>query len=653
MKFVNLGVLAHVDAGKTSLTERLLFNAGVIDHVGSVDTGDTQTDSLDLERQRGITIQSAVVGFQVGDLQVNLIDTPGHSDFVAEVERALSVLDGAVLVVSAVEGVQARTRILMRSLNKLRIPTLIFVNKIDRMGAREDDLVESIRAILAPNVVPLSIVTDIGTQRARSRPLTGEDFVEVLAPMLAGNNDKFLASYIEESLEPGDCEAELGRQVRNAVVYPVYFGSAVTGQGVPQLTDAIGKLLTPREVDSAHLSASVFKIGRGHRNDKVAYARLWSGTIARRDQVTIASLAPDGSLVRHSSRVTRVQVFERGAGTVDSAAEAGSIAMLSGLRDVRVGDQLGEWRDVGSDSLFAPPTLRTVIQPIDASRRAELFAALGRLAEQDPLVIAEQDELGAITVELFGEVQKEVIQAMLRDDFGIAVEFQESQTIYIERVSGKGEAFQEFDAKGPNFFWATIGLTIAPAAVGSGVIYEVGKLRGMLPLSFHKALEEGVRQTLRQGPLGWQVTDCRVSLTAARFQPPVSVAAHFRDLGALLTAEALLRAGTVVCEPVHRYELDARSDAAAKVLTVVTNSRGTVEQQTVSGNRCRVVGSIPASNVHIVARQTPELAHGEGTFATDFAGYWPVGGRAPRRSPVRANPYDRDQFMLYVLRSVT
>lgn len=172
---LNIGILAHVDAGKTSLTERLLFDTGAIDRLGSVDAGDTRTDTGALERQRGITIRSAVASFTVGDTRINLLDTPGHSDFIAEVERALGVLDGAVLLLSAVEGVQARTRVLMKTLRRLGLPTLLFINKIDRVGARDEALLADIRRLLAPVAVPMTSVTGLGTARARVSPYDLED----------------------------------------------------------------------------------------------------------------------------------------------------------------------------------------------------------------------------------------------------------------------------------------------------------------------------------------------------------------------------------------------------------------------------------------------------------------------------------------------
>jgi ribosomal protection tetracycline resistance protein len=193
MNYLNLGILAHVDAGKTSLTERLLYTAGVIDTIGSVDAGDTQTDSLQLKRQRGITIKSAVASFDIGDTRVNLIDTPGHPDFIAEVERVLSVLDGVVLVISAVEGVQPQSRILMRALKHLNIPTVIFVNKIDRMGARYQSLLDDITVKLSVNITPMGMVKDIGQLNA-----------------------SFVA---DTQVQPEDST-------------PVFFGSAITGAGV-------------------------------------------------------------------------------------------------------------------------------------------------------------------------------------------------------------------------------------------------------------------------------------------------------------------------------------------------------------------------------------------------------------------------------------
>ena len=242
MDTLNLGILAHVDAGKTSLTERLLYAAGVIDHVGRVDDGDTQTDTLALERRRGITIKSAVVSFEVDGTVVNLIDTPGHPDFIAEVERVLDVLDGVVLVVSAVEGVQAQTRVLMRTLRRLGLPVLIFVNKIDRSGARSEALLGEIAAKLSIDVVSMGSVRDLGTKDAAFVPYAGTA-AEVVEP-LADHDDVLLTSYLaERPMTAERVRGELAEQTRTGQVHPVFFGSAITGAGVDELTAGIVALL--------------------------------------------------------------------------------------------------------------------------------------------------------------------------------------------------------------------------------------------------------------------------------------------------------------------------------------------------------------------------------------------------------------------------
>src|SRR4051812_46500561 len=243
MRTLNLGILAHVDAGKTTLSERLLYTAGAINHVGSVDAGTTQTDSLELERERGITIRSAVASFEVADLAVNLVDTPGHPDFIAEVERVLAVLDGAVLVVSAVEGVQPQTPVLFRALRRLNVPTLIFVNKIDRAGADDERVLEAITRRLSLATVPMGRPRALGTRAARFEAGTGHDprFRAAMTEALAERDDAVLASFVGDG--PGlpfpRLRELLAAQTARVQVHPVFFGSAATGVGLDALTDGI------------------------------------------------------------------------------------------------------------------------------------------------------------------------------------------------------------------------------------------------------------------------------------------------------------------------------------------------------------------------------------------------------------------------------
>jgi ribosomal protection tetracycline resistance protein len=300
---LNLGILAHVDAGKTSLTERLLYAAGVIDEIGRVDDGSTQTDSLALERQRGITIKSAVVSFVVDDVTVNLIDTPGHPDFIAEVERVLSVLDGAVLVVSAVEGVQAQTRVLMRALQRLRIPTVLFVNKMDRRGADGERVLREIAERLTPAIVPMG---------------RGERLLEALAD----HDDALLAAFLDETpVSDARLRAVLTEKTGRALVHPVLFGSARTGAGVEALMAAVAELLPATEGDAdGEASGTVFKIERGSGGEKIAYVRMFSGAVRTRDRLRLRG--------GDEQKVTAIDVFDGGGAVQRADVAAGQIVQI-------------------------------------------------------------------------------------------------------------------------------------------------------------------------------------------------------------------------------------------------------------------------------------------------------------------------------------
>ncbi|MFE7839080.1 GTP-binding protein [Streptomyces sp. NPDC057474] len=657
---LNLGILAHVDAGKTSLTERLLHTVGVIDEIGSVDDGSTRTDSLALERQRGITIKSAVVSFEIDDITVNLIDTPGHPDFIAEVERVLNVLDGAVLVVSAVEGVQAQTRVLMRTLRRLRIPTLIFVNKLDRRGARHRDLLETIAARLTPAIVPMGEVGRLGTAKAHFTPY--DPLPPGLLELLAEHDDRLLAAYVHDETAVPDARlrAALAAQTGEALVHPVFHGSAITGAGISELIDGIRELLpaTDGEADGP-VSGTVFKVERGPAGEKIAYVRMFDGTVRTRDRLTFR----DGEL---EGKVTAISVFERGAAVRETAVSAGRIAQLWGVADIRIGDTIGVPRERAADGHhFSPPTLETVVLPAHAEDGGALHLALTQLAEQDPLIGLRHDDLRQETsVSLYGEVQKEVVQATLADEYGIDVTFRETTTICVERLAGVGEAV-EFNKKDGNPFLATVGLRVEPAPVGSGVDFRLEVELGSMPYAFFKAVEDTVREALEQGVHGWRVPDCVVTVTHSGYSPRQSHAhqrfdksmsstgADFRGLTPLVLMDALRRAGTRVHEPMHRFRIDAPADSLGAVLPVLAALRAVPQDTRMSGRVVRLEGLVPAARVHGLEQRLPGLTGGEGELETAFAHYAPVGGTTvPERPRTDHNPLDRKEYLLHLTRRV-
>jgi ribosomal protection tetracycline resistance protein len=579
---LNLGILAHVDAGKTTLTERLLYAAGVIEQIGSVDKGTTRTDSLALEQQRGITIKSAVVSFAIDDLTVNLIDTPGHPDFIAEVERVLAVLDGAVLVISAVEGVQPQTRILMRALDRRRIPTLIFINKADRRGA--------------------------------------------------------------------DCSRVLGeigeRLPARARAHPVFCGSARTGAGVDALIAGIAGLLPTGagELDGP-VSGLVFKTERGRAGERIAYVRMFSGAVRVRDRVRLGTAG--------EAKVTGLRVFAGGADVQRRSACAGQIAKLWGLTDVRIGDAIGDppKRSMGHE--FAPPTLEAIVAPLDPDGRRRLRLALAELAEQDPLInVRQDDQRREISVSLYGEVQKEVIQATLEREYGVEVEFRETSVIHIERLTGSGRALEILQSKtksnvtgkssptSSNPFLATLGLRVDPAPAGSGVEFRLDVDARLVPMyiyrgvdGFREQMARYVREALGEGPFGWRVTDCTVTLNDCGYKAPGTTAADFRRLTPVVLMQALEQSGTVVCQPISRITLEIPAGTVGTVMAALARLGTGGSAQPAPGQLALIETLLPAARVPELQRRLSGLTHGEGVLETTFEGYEAVNGAAPTRQP--------------------
>ena len=662
MRTLNLGILAHVDAGKTSLTERLLHTVGVTDEIGSVDAGSTHTDSLELERRRGITIKSAVVSFAIDDdLTVNLIDTPGHPDFIAEVERVLGVLDGAVLVVSAVEGVQAQTRVLMRTLRRLRIPVLIFVNKVDRGGADCERVLRSIAADLAPSdqppaVLAMGSVGGAGTGNARFTPYGSTDagFCSALVDLLSARDDELLQAWLDDATAVSyeKLRSALAAQTASALVHPVHFGSAITGVGTDALIAGIRDLLPGRARDAdGPFSGTVFKVERGPSGEKIAYVRVLSGTVHVRDRL-------DGA------KVTAISVFEDGGEVRSGSVAAGRIARIWGLDGVRIGDAIGRSSVPVTGRQFALPTLETAVFPVDPRDRGALHVALTQLAEQDPLIDLRRDDLRQeVYVSLYGEVQKEVIQATLADEYGIGVDFRETTTICVERVIGTGSA-QETLGRPPNPFLAGVGLRIDPAPPGSGVEFRLEVELGSMPYAFFTAVEETVRETLTQGLGGWQIDDCAVTLTHCGYyarqshahggfdKSMSSTAGDFRNLTPLVLMAALRQAGTEVLEPMHRFRIELPADALGPVLPVLARLRAVPEPPTADGAKAVVEGVIPAARVHELTQRLPALTRGEGVLESAFDHHRAVVGPVPTRRRTDHDPLNREEYLLRVVRRV-
>lgn len=643
---LNLGIVAHVDAGKTSLTERLLHDAGVIDALGSVNAGTTVTDSMELERRRGITIRASVTSFDLAGLPVNLLDTPGHPDFIAEVERSLTVLDGAVLVLSAVEGVQPQSVVIWRALQRLGVPALVFVNKVDRAGADVAAVAAQVRRRLSPVAPLLTTVEGAGTAAARVSRIGLADESVVVA--LAEADDALLERWASgRSISPGRVRRTLRRAIGDGRATAVCCGSAVTGAGMDALRALLRDLVPRPRARPGTACATVFAIDRGEQGRR-AWLRIWSGSLAARERVELPG--------RPSGRITEVAVTTP-RGPRHRPARSGDIAAVTGL-NARIGDQLGAVPP-RPEQRFAPPVLQTLVEPVDPTRRGQLYAALTELAEEDPLIGLHLQEPGGdepgghetpgnesggqAALNLHGEVQREVIAARLADEYGIATRFSRASVRCIERLRGPGTA-RDLMGEADNPYLAGLGVRLEPRPPGHGVSFDPGIEPGRLPRAFVTTTERAISDTLRQGLSGWEVTDCHVELFDSGYDSVGSAGSDFRGLAPVVTMAALRAAGTVVCEPVERAVIELPHRASGAVMELVGRLGGVVtavEQQT---HDTRLTGELASRRMPELAAALPDLTGGEAVLLRTVDHHAPAREPVPRRRRTGWDPADRQTW---------
>jgi ribosomal protection tetracycline resistance protein len=644
---LNLGILAHVDAGKTSLTERLLFEARVIGELGSVDAGTTRTDSMDIERRRGITVRMNVASFAVGDVQVNLIDTPGHSDFIAEVERSLAILDAAVLVVSAVEGVQPQTVVLWRVLRRLAVPCAIFINKIDRQGADPVRVRAEIGRRLAEGsgalLLPLTEVLAAGSPGASARPVSVAD--PAVIDVLTSGDDRLLRAAVDG---PGITEEMALRsaraQVSRGAVVPVAAGSALTGAGVPGLLATLPRVLPWARPANRDLSVVIYKIEHGDHGT-LAHCRMFGGELRLRDHAG-----------GRRGVITSLERSTPQGWVKDSVARAGDVVRIRGLGAARTGSWVGKAIPGRVTRQFPAPALESVVDPVDPVMRGRLFTALRELADADPLInLRVDEEHGEIAVSLYGEVQKEVLAELLGDQFGVAVTFRPTVTVHIERIMGTGASFALMPEKVTPYL-ATLGFRVEPASAGQGLVCDLEVERGALPPAFFTATWEGVRSGLAQGLSGWAIPDARVILTHSGYYPRQShmhqkfsktmssVGADFRNLAPVLIHQALRQARTVVCEPVETFQLEIPVNALPAVTVTMARLSGSMTGAAPVGDALAVTGTLPSRSVQPLLAQLPELTSGEGVLTSEVTHYTPIAGPPPTRLRHGPDPLDKEEW---------
>ena len=610
MKIINIGILAHVDAGKTTLTESLLYTSGAILELGSVDKGTTRTDTMFLERQRGITIQAAVTSFNWNDYKINIVDTPGHTDFITEVYRSLSVLDGAILVISAKDGVQAQTRILFHALQKMNIPTIIFINKIDQYGINLNNIYQNIKEKLSNDIIVMQNVT-----------LTPEISIKNIIDLdewdpVISKNDKLLEKYIVgEKLTIQELTYEESRCVKKGSLFPIYHGSARNNIGTQQLIEAISNLFcSEMNENGSELCGRVFKIEYTDHKQRLVYLRLYSGTLHLRDTIIL----PEKKKVK----LTEIYIPSNGEMIQTKIVCSGDIFIIPN-NTLRLNDIIGNEKilpcNVWNDKTV--PILRTRIEPIKIEEREKLLDALTEIADTDPLLRYYVDTIThEIVISFLGTVQLEVICSLLIEKYHINIRIEDPTVIYLEKPLQKADYTIHIEVP-PNPFWASIGLSITPLPIGSGIQYESKVSLGYLNQSFQNAVREGINYGLEQGLYGWKVTDCKICFEYGVYYSPVSTPSDFRFLAPIVLEQTLKKAGTQLLEPYLSFILFTPQEYFSRAYNDAQKHCAIIETSQSKNDEVIFTGHIPVRCINEYRNTLTLYTNGQAVFLTELKDY--------------------------------
>jgi ribosomal protection tetracycline resistance protein len=637
----NVGLLAHVDAGKTTTTEQMLFLSGRIRTAGSVDAGTTQTDWLDVERERGISVRMATTVLPWQGCAINLVDTPGHVDFAAEVERSLQVIDGAVLIISAAEGVQAHTETLWHALRRLGIPTLLYVNKVDRLGVDIAAVLADIRMSLTDRAVPIQTVD--GTEGAFTAvtPVPAE----ALADRLAEFDEATLERYVAVGcVDDAFVQARLTALTRAGEAFPVLFGaSARAGLGVRELLNAVVEFLPAPGAAKAEtpFSAVVFKLDRDPAMGRVAYVRLFGGQLRNRDTVTNASQGVE-------AKITQIRKMYARHHEDIGALAAGDIAALCGLGTARVGDVLGDPAAVPTGHSLATPVLNVRVHPERPSDYPRLVEALRELNDEDPLLDLQWlQEVRELHLKVMGAIQIEVLTSLLRSRFGLGARFDPPTVIYQETPSQTGEGFEAYTMPKP--CWAILRFAIEPGARGSGLQYaSIVGAASLLP-HYQREVERRVPEALKQGLLGWQVTDLKITLTYGQHHVYHTHPLDWWVATPMAILNGLTNTGTTLLEPVYAFRLTVPEALSGKVLGDLIAMRATFDGPVTAGGRLTIDGFLPVATSLDYPVRLSALTGGRGTLSVRFHGYQPAPPDVRTvRERIGVDPRDRAKYILSV-----
>ena len=624
---VTLGIFAHANAGKTTITERLLYETKAIDEVGSVDDGTTVTDDLNVERARGISVRSALVNFNLPSLKkVQLIDTPGHIDFSAEVERAITVLDAAVLVISGVEGIEAQTYSVWKALRQKNVPVIIFINKMDRMGANYERVIEQLKTELDDAIVPI-----VNVQVVNGKITISDVPPLMLLDMLSKYDDECIDMYfkcVENNLTPNKdwLDHKIKYLLGKNVIYPVIGGSALKDVGIDNFVTCLDKLLPTfkRKID-ADFSAFVYSV-RIEESENL-YTKILTGEISKRQAIQISS--------EESQKIKDIKDPSKKSHTSVDYARSGDIVILNGLT-VPVGTMLGNFELKRVN--FVKPLLTMCLK---SDKMLEAVDALRILQKEDPYLTMHYNKLtGDVTVSLMGEVQAQVLEQILYDRFKLTASFVSPRIICKEAPTKEGI--------GKCSYTRVSGLTlkVKPLLEGSGVVFESEIPTGTLLRKYQRQVERLVMQYSEQGLKGWELTNAKVVLTDGYFDSMGSETIDFNISTPIALFRALRDARTRILEPVCRYNLkiDAKDTGAISQRLEARQSHFQIREGLDAS--VNLYGSAKLRNLISFQNEVRKLTSGRGEFTYELDSYQECSDQEEEIPFIGPDPRNENHFVV-------
>lgn len=628
-KIRNIGIFAHVDAGKTTLSEQLLAHAGAIRTVGSVDSGTAHTDMLPVERRRGISVKATCVRLNHRDVEINLIDTPGHADFSAEIERSLWALDAAVLVVCAVEGVQPQTEVLYSAMQEQGIPVIFFLNKTDRIGAD-----------------PLGVLAQIRRQLTANAVLLEDE--EGICELLCDRDDAFLERYLNgEAIPPEQLHRKLAALVRDADACPVLCGSALRNEGVMPLLDAIVDYL-PQPPVSDDLCGVVFAAQQDKIFGRGVWIRLFGGTLETRDAIDLpVGIDPTtGKTKLVQSKIA--QLFGTDGKPVPRLT-AGQIGLVYGLGKVPIGHVLGDSSRL--PRRVEPGRMRTPLITVKAiPEKPEHMQALRQacqiLSGEDPLLHCQYvSSLNELHLRAMGTIQLEVLQEILQNRFDLKVQFSPPAIIYRETITRTAEGFVDYTMPKP--CWAILRFRIEPGPRGSGVTYSSEVHVRDIMARYQHQVEQAIPLALNQGRLGWQVTDVKITLIGGCHHLEHTHPLDFIVATPMGIQDALRNGGSTLLEPILEVKFRLPPESAGRVMSDVNTMRGQVLDSVSDGDRMLLTALIPVQTSLDYAVTLAAVTGGRGAMTAKLHSYrecpLELGAATPRR---HVDPLDASKYIL-------